>query len=103
MCYWLREPDRQREHVVSQPVPPSIPRLSRPRLVGAVAAVAAALVAAAVLLFPASTPAVSTTKAAAPAGPVLEQTVSGMDDGVPSSTVASRSGGATGHHCDHEL
>src|SRR5258706_4087030 len=95
VCYSLRELNRQRELAEQQPVSPSIPKLSvRPRVVGAIAAAVVALVAAAVLLFPASTPAVSTTKAAAPGGPVVEQTLSRTDDGAPSSTVTSRSGGA---------
>jgi hypothetical protein len=74
----------------------------RPRVVGAIAAAVAALVAAAVP-FPASAPAVSVTKAAAPGGPVVEQTLSRMDDGAPSSTVTSRSGDALTHHCEHDL
>jgi len=105
VCYSLRELNRQRELAGQQPVPPSIPKaFVRPRVVvGAIAAAVVAFVAAAVLLFPAPTPAVSATKAAAPGGPVVEQTLSRMDDGAPSSTVTSRSGGALTHHCDRDL
>jgi hypothetical protein len=104
MCYSLRELNRQRD-LAEQPVPPSTPKVSlRPRLVvGAIAVTVAAFVAAAVLLFPASTPAASATKAAAPGGPVVEQTLSRMDDGAPLTTVTSRSGGVPTHHCEREL
>jgi|SoimicmetaTmtLPC_FD_contig_71_494632_length_471_multi_2_in_0_out_0_1 hypothetical protein len=96
--------NRQRELAEQQPAPPLIPKLSmRPREVSAIAAAIVALVAVAVLLFPASTPAVSTTKVAAPGEPVVEQTLSRMDDGAPSSTVNLRSSGALTHHCDHEM
>ena len=104
MCYSLRELNRQRELAEQQPVSPSISKLFvRPRVVvGAIAAAVVAFVAAAVL-FPAPTPAVSATKVAAPGGPAVEQTLSRMDDGAPSSTVTSRSGGALTHHCDRDL
>jgi hypothetical protein len=71
-----------------------------------------ALVAAAALLMPGPTPAVTSEKAAAPvavstaevpvsSGVVIEQTSTTLDDGVPSSTPEVRSSKAG--HCDHSL
>jgi hypothetical protein len=98
MCYRVRDADAERQRA-QQSLPPSEMNSPRPRrLVGALAAVAAAVVAAVALLFPASTPAVSTSTAA-PVVPVVEQSTGGMDDGVPAST-AGRAGAS---RCDREL
>ena len=96
MCHLVRDADFERQRA-QQSLPPSETSPRTRRLVGAVAAVLAVLVAAVALLFPASTPAVSTSQPAAPAAPV-EQTSSGLDDDVPAT--ASRAGGS---HCNHEL
>jgi len=97
MCYRVRDADFERQRA-QQSLPPS--KMTSPgprRLVGAAAAVVAVLVAAVFLLFPASTPAVSTSQPAAPAAAV-EQTSAGLDDGAPA--VASRAGGSD---CSHEF
>jgi hypothetical protein len=93
MCHLVRDAEFERQRA-QQSLPPSEMTSPRPRrLVGAVAAAVVAVVVAAVaLLFPASTPAVSTSQPAAPVVSV-EQTSSGLDDGVPTTT-ASRDGGS---------
>lgn len=92
MCHLIRDEFEPRR--AQQSTPPSEMPSPRPRrLVGAVAAVVAVLVAAVALLFPASTPAVSTSTAAP-----VEQTSAGLDDGVPA--VTSRAGGSG---CSEEL
>ena len=117
MCYWVRDPDRQRAGVTQQPMPPEGTRLPfiRPRIAGAVAVALVALVAAAALLLPASTTAVSSETSAAPvaatnfeatsdrSGVVIEQTSTVVDDGVPSSTEVARSSVRGSGHCDHGL
>ncbi len=104
VCYSLREWERQREGASHQPLPPSNSGLPfRPRVLGAIAAGVVALVAAAALLWPSATPAVSSAKAPPPAGAVVEQTSAGLDDGVPSSTDVARGGAAGARHCEHEL
>ena len=107
MCYSLRELDRQRNGAMQEPLPPSTSKrpFSRPRIAGAIAAALAALVAAAALIWPSETPALSSVKPALPAAPVvIEQTSAGVDDGVPSGTDVARSGRAVGErHCAREL
>jgi hypothetical protein len=93
MCHLIRdaEPEPRRSQSA---LPPSAPSASpRPRLMGALAAVVVVVIAAAALLFPASTPATS----AATAEPMatVEQTSSGLDDGVPSDSHRGA--------CTHEL
>jgi hypothetical protein len=93
MCHLIRDAEPERRRAQST-LPPSEPSASaRPRLVGALAAVVVAVIAAVALLFPASTPATSAATAEPTAA--VEQTSSGMDDGVPSDS----------HHgaCTHEL
>lgn len=91
MCHLIRDADFERKRA-QQSLPPSEMTSPRPRrLVGAAAAVVAVLVAAVALLFPASTPAGSTSQPAPPVAAV-EQTSTGPDDGVPA--VASRAGGS---------
>ena len=103
MCYSVREFDRKPEGAAPQPQPRSTPFL-RPRTVGAIAAGLVALAATAALMWPSPTPAVPDTRAAPTATTrVVEQSSSGMDDGVPARTEVARTGGAVGHHCDHEL
>jgi len=92
MCHLVRDEEFERQRA-QQSLPPSEMTSPRPRrLVGAVAAVVAVIAAAVALLFPASTPALSTSQPAAPVASV-EQTSSGLDDGVPTTT-ASRAGGS---------
>ena len=107
MCYSLREWDRQRLGAMDEAsrTPGSQPHFSRPRVIGAVAAGLVALAAGAAVLWPSSTPAVSSDKAAQPSSTlVIEQKSSGIDDGVPSSTDVARSGATAGmRHCEHDL
>ena len=113
MCHWVREPDRRHDIVGTER--PARPDFSRPRFVGAVAVALLALVAAAATLLSTSTPAVSREQVAtvmpvtpvvarvnAPAGAVIEQTATTLDDGVPSSQRGHDSARAAGH-CDHGL
>jgi hypothetical protein len=115
MCYRVfREPDRKLDHVTQLPLPPERQTFLRPRIVGAVAAALVALVATAAMLLPSSTPAVSSEQAGAAAttvsrldadarsGPVVEQTATTMDDGVPSATDVATVRSSAGH-CDHGL
>src|SRR5438105_3307585 len=107
--YSVRELIRRREGAAQQPLPPSTPFM-RPRTVGVIAAGIVALAAAAALVWPSATPAVPDTRSAAavPAAPaaltpIVEQSSSGMDDGIPSGTEVARSSAAAGRHCDHDL
>jgi hypothetical protein len=104
VCYWLRDLDKQREPASQQQetLPPSRVFSPRPRWAAAIAAAVVALIVVAALIFPSATPAVSTTKAAAPVSPVVEQTSTTLDDGVPSSTHAARSSGER-THCNHDM
>jgi hypothetical protein len=104
MCLRVRDVDSEQQRAVQEPPVIRGARLSRPRLVGAVAAVVAAAAVAAALVFPSSTTAVvGGERSGAPvAGPVIEQTATTMDDGVPSSTDVARSQGGAGP-CHHEL
>lgn len=105
MCYSLREQDRQRKGAAQEPPQPSTSKLpfSRPRIAGAVAAGLVALVAAAALLWPSQTPALSSAKPAQPSAAVIEQTSAGVDDGVPSVTDVARNGSVGDRHCAHDL
>jgi hypothetical protein len=115
MCYRVREPERKLDNVTQVPVPPQRQSFLRPRVVGAVAAALVALVATAALLLPAPTPAVSSEKAAAAtttvsrvdkadrSGPVIEQTATTMDDGVPSAGTDVATVRSSAGHCDHGL
>ena len=110
MRHWVREPHRRRDIVGGEL--PAKSDFIRPRVVGAVAVALVALIAAAALLLPMSTPAVSSEQGAAvttvaarvnePAGSIIEQTASTLDDGVPSSEGAHDTMRA-GRHCDHGL
>jgi hypothetical protein len=105
MCL-IRDTEFERERPQRALPPKEITPIRQRRLAGALAAVVAAVAAAAVLMFPASTPAVSTAptpsapemsvaQSTAPLVPAVEQSSSGLDDGVP--MVAARG------HCNHEL
>jgi hypothetical protein len=111
MCHWVRELDRRRGIVGGEL--PAKSDFIRPRVVGAVAVALVALIAAAApLLLPTSTPAVSSEQGAAvttvaarvnePAGSIIEQTTTALDDGVPSSEGPHDTVRAGGH-CDHGL
>jgi hypothetical protein len=104
MCHLIRDSDFERERARQSLPPKDITPIRQRRLAGALAAAVAAVAAAVVLLFPASTPAVSSSESApvlpvvqsaAPITPAVEQATSGLDDGVP--VVASRG------HCNHDL
>jgi hypothetical protein len=105
MCHWVRDEGFERERAGGA-LPPKEAFSPRPRrLVGALAVAAAAVAAVVLLTVPAPTPAVSTAQPAAvptarPAAtpPAIEQTSSGIDDGVPVASV-KRAGG----HCDHDF
>jgi len=110
MCHWVREPDRRRN--IAGAEPPTRSGFMRPRVVGAVAVALVAITAGAALPLATSTPPVPDQQTAAgtivparmnaPAGPVIEQTATGADDGVPSSRVATDPVRANGH-CEHGL
>lgn len=110
MCHWVREPGHRRDIV--GPQQPARSDLMRPRFVGAVAVALVALIAAGASLLSTSTAAVSgeqvaalapvAARATAPAGAVIEQTATTLDDGVPSS-LAARDTPRAGGHCDHGL
>jgi hypothetical protein len=112
MCYWVRDPQRQQDHVTQVPADNVRQSFVRPRVVGAVAALVA-LGATAAMLLPDPTPAVPSEKATSTAavsnstandrsGVVIEQTSATIDDGVPTAgtDVAARSHAG---HCDHGL
>jgi hypothetical protein len=114
MCYRVHEPERRPDHVTQVPVPPERPSFIRPRVVGAAAAALVALAATAAMLLPASTPAVPSDQAAAAttvskldtpdrAGPVIEQTATTMDDGVPSAGTDVATVRSSPGHCEHGL
>ena len=116
MCYRVRQEQAEPERAGATPPqrPSTLERL-RARVIGAVAAALVAGLAAAALLMPSSTPAVSAAKASAAPAPVaagaestvpvagvVEQTSTAMDDGVPTSSSSEVAKSARGH-CDHEL
>ena len=110
MWDWVRKPDRRRDIVRGEP--PAKSQFIPPRVVGTLAVALVALIAAAALLPPTSSPAVSSEQGATvttvaarvnePAGSVIEQTATTLDDGVPSSQGAHDTVRAGGH-CDHGL
>ncbi|WP_280151410.1 hypothetical protein [Piscinibacter sp. XHJ-5] len=107
MCLRIHEPDRERQRAAHELLPPtnSGAPLSRPRLVGAIAAALVALVVVAALFFPSATTAVAGAEptAATPVR-VVEQTATTPDDGVPSASEVARSpAGAGAGHCNHDL
>jgi hypothetical protein len=106
MCHWILDPEREREHAsLPAQLPPRRSLFSqRPAWAAVLVAVLVAMVAVAALVFPSATTAVSGTKAASPATPVVESTPAGPDDAVPANLQASRDSGArTGSHCNHDL
>jgi hypothetical protein len=102
VCYSLRE-RTDRRNVVQESLPPK-PSFVGPRTAGALAAALIALIAVAALLWPSGTPARSSSQPARDATPAIEQTVAGVDDGVPSRTDITRVGRTVGErHCSHDL
>ena len=101
MCYSLRDLERERRRAAQETLTTSDtePRLSRPRLAGAIAAAVVAVAVAAALIFPSSTTAVSRVQSPPAAPAVIEQTSSAMDDGVHPVAEAKTGAGA----CDHGL
>ena len=108
MCYLVRQQQAGAEH--GSTLPPGVVDRIRPRWVGAAAAALVGGLALAAFVAPPSTPpqqeakpgtvapVAARTMGAAPTTPVLEQTSTSLDDGVPAASDVAKSGAGNCHH-----